>query len=563
MTNTLSWVNAPTWKERWEKLETLDGGGQGEAYRARRQSDGKIGFLKTIKSNKNSERRARFFREATAYDSLGIAGIPPLIESNAHRHADESFALFIATEFIDGSTLRSWREAQTTASLETAVIITSRLLSILQACHSEGCVHRDVKPDNIILEGGDPSRVWLLDFGISYHALANIDFQTEDWQEVGNRFLRLPELSAGSLSKQDLRSDICFAAGILFYLLTGDHPDVLEDSEGRLPHQRPAALAKLQNVASSQLPQLLALFDEAFSPRLMDRFSTTQVMHERMRQLMNEQLRGDSTEVDLAVLRETLDTKVNRNLAQRIAKFGEGLRRVQQVFNDVQQSIGNSLSISQTGWDVTGERGQNTLFWSRHGSSDRILSVTYQVVPTGEELLVRMAGETVYRTDLTKPEYSDDFHRAVQAWLASRLRAALSDPSALPPEVDSFKENKPFGSLEEAAVEAGRRNLPILAFVYDPTQPERGKLGWSLDYFLQNRRTRDTMNEAFVTALVPLAALSAVSDILNQQSMEQARWVVLNQQLLPMEQEIIYANPQEAERIIGELARRHARKPRL
>ncbi|MBP6819300.1 MAG: protein kinase [Ferrovibrio sp.] len=563
MTNTLSWVNAPTWKERWEKLETLDGGGQGEAYRARRQSDGKIGFLKTIKSNKNSERRARFFREATAYDSLGIAGIPPLIESNAHRHADESFALFIATEFIDGSTLRSWREAQTTVSLETAVIITSRLLSILQACHSEGCVHRDVKPDNIILEGGDPSRVWLLDFGISYHALANIDFQTEDWQEVGNRFLRLPELSAGSLSKQDLRSDICFAAGILFYLLTGDHPDVLEDSEGRLPHQRPAALAKLQNVASSQLPQLLALFDEAFSPRLMDRFSTTQVMHERMRQLMNEQLRGDSTEVDLAVLRETLDTKVNRNLAQRIAKFGEGLRRVQQVFNDVQQSIGNSLSISQTGWDVTGERGQNTLFWSRHGSSDRILSVTYQVVPTGEELLVRMAGETVYRTDLTKPEYSDDFHRAVQAWLASRLRAALSDPSALPPEVDSFKENKPFGSLEEAAVEAGRRNLPILAFVYDPTQPERGKLGWSLDYFLQNRRTRDTMNEAFVTALVPLAALSAVSDILNQQSMEQARWVVLNQQLLPMEQEIIYANPQEAERIIGELARRHARKPRL
>ncbi len=420
-----------------------------------------------------------------------------------------------------------------------------------------------MKPDNIILEGGDPSRVWLLDFGISYHALANIDFQTEDWQEVGNRFLRLPELSAGSLSKQDLRSDICFAAGILFYLLTGDHPDVLEDSEGRLPHQRPAALAKLQNVASSQLPQLLALFDEAFSPRLMDRFSTTQVMHERMRQLMNEQLRGDSTEVDLAVLRETLDTKVNRNLAQRIAKFGEGLRRVQQVFNDVQQSIGNSLSISQTGWDVTGERGQNTLFWSRHGSSDRILSVTYQVVPTGEELLVRMAGETVYRTDLTKPEYSDDFHRAVQAWLASRLRAALSDPSALPPEVDSFKENKPFGSLEEAAVEAGRRNLPILAFVYDPTQPERGKLGWSLDYFLQNRRTRDTMNEAFVTALVPLAALSAVSDILNQQSMEQARWVVLNQQLLPMEQEIIYANPQEAERIIGELARRHARKPRL
>ena len=233
MTATLSpWVDDPTWKEHWQKLDTLDGGGQGEAYRARRQSDGKIGFLKTIKSRKDAERRARFFREATAYDSFGVEGIPRLIESNAHRHADEGFALFIVTEFIVGNTLRSWREAQATVSLETAVVITSRLLAILQACHAEGCVHRDVKPDNIILEGGDPSRVWLLDFGIGYHDLADIDFRTEDWQEVGNRFLRLPELSAGSLSKQDPRSDICFAAGILFYVLTGDHPDVLEDSEG-------------------------------------------------------------------------------------------------------------------------------------------------------------------------------------------------------------------------------------------------------------------------------------------------------------------------------------------
>lgn len=264
------WVNDPTWKEQWEKLETLDGGGQGEAYRARRRSDGKIGFLKTIKSRKDPGRRARFFREATAYDSFGVNGIPRLIESNAHHHADERFAPFIVAEFIGGSTLRSWREAQSTVSLDTAVTITSVLLAILQACHANGCVHRDVKPDIIILEGNVPSRVWLLDFGISYHDLANTDFKTEDWQEVGNRFLRLPELSASSVSKQDPRSDICFAAGILFYVLTGDHPDVLEDSEGRLPHQRSAAFAKLQLVASPQLPRLLALFDDALGIETTD-----------------------------------------------------------------------------------------------------------------------------------------------------------------------------------------------------------------------------------------------------------------------------------------------------
>ena len=399
---------------------------------------------------------------------------------------------------------------------------------------------------------------WLLDFGISYHDLADIDFRTEDWQEVGNRFLRLPELSAGSLSKQDPRSDICFAAGILFYVLTGDHPDVLEDSEGRLPHQRSAALAKLQLAASPQLSRLLALFDEAFATRLVNRFATVRAMHERMDRMMLDQPAGASAEADLAALREVLDTTVNRRLTETITKLSNALSRVQQVFNEVRQSIGGSLSISQTGWSVTGESGLNTLFWSRHGSSDPILSVTYEIVPAGEELLVRMAGETVYRTHLAEPDYGDDFSRVVQAWLAARLRAALTDPNALPPEADSFKENRPLRSLEAAAVEADRRNLPILAFVYDPTQPERGKLRWSLDYFLQNRRTRDTMNGAFVTALVPLEAIVAISDILNQQSMEQARWVVLDQQLLPLEQAVIQANPQEAERIIGELAQRHA-----
>lgn len=553
-----AWVDDLTWKIRWEKLEELDGGGQGEAYRARRRSDGKIGFLKIIKSKNVDERRTRFFREATAYDSFGVAGIPKLIESNAHLHADENIVPFIVTEFIDGTTLRLWREAQTSVSIETAVTVTSCLLEILHACHAQGCVHRDVKPDNIILEGGPAARVWLLDFGISYHDLADIDFQTEHWQEVGNRFLRLPELSAGSLSKQDPRSDICFAAGILFYLLTGDPPNVLEDSEGRLPHQRSDAVAKLQLAASPRLPRLLALFDEAFATRMVNRFNSVQTMRERIDRMMRDQPPGSSVDDDLAALREVLDTSANRRLKATIAKLSDALTRVQKVFNQVQKSIGDNLSISQTGWMVTSESGQNTLFWTRQGSTDRVLSVTYEFLPAGEELLLRMSGETVYRTDLTEPDYGGNFQAAIKAWLAARLRAALSDSNTLPPEADIFRETRPFGSLEAAAIEAGRSNRSILAFVYDPTQPKRGKLRWALDYFLQNRRTRDIMNDAFVTTLVPLAAIAAVSDILKQQSMEESRWVVMDQQLHPLEQQVICANPQVAERIVGELAERYA-----
>jgi eukaryotic-like serine/threonine-protein kinase len=47
-------------------------------------------------------------------------------------------------------------------------------------------------------------------------------------------------------------------------------------------------------------------------------------------------------------------------------------------------------------------------------------------------------------------------------------------------------------------------------------------------------------------------------DILSQQSMEESCWVVLDPRLRPLEQKVIYANPQEAERIVSELAKRHA-----
>ncbi|BCI68733.1 hypothetical protein [Acetobacter aceti] len=69
------------------------------------------------------------------------------------------------------------------------------------------------------------------------------------------------------------------------------------------------------------------------------------------------------------------------------------------------------------------------------------------------------------------------------------------------------------------------------------------------------------MNGAFVTVLVPLSAVSAVSDILHDKSMEQARWVVLDEKLQPLEQDVIHANSQDAERIVGELADRHAAGP--
>ena len=211
------WVNQARWREHWAVVEELPGGGQGNAWRVRRKRDDRDGFLKAIRAKMDSERRARFSREANAYATVIAKGIPHLIETNAHRWEESEVEPYMVTDFIEGPTLRQWREGRQRVELETAVGATWELLAILNACHDAELVHRDVKPDNIILADGEPGRPVLLDFGLSFRRGAEINFETEDGQEIGNRFLRLPELAAGSPLKQDVRSDLSFAGGILHY----------------------------------------------------------------------------------------------------------------------------------------------------------------------------------------------------------------------------------------------------------------------------------------------------------------------------------------------------------
>ena len=552
----ITWIDQPTWGGRWEVVRRLEGGGQGEAYEARRTIDGRIAFLKTIKAVTDRERRARFFREASAYDTFRVGHVPALIESNAHRHKDSQFEPYIATEFVRGPTLREWREKTVSVTLDEASVIARSLLETLRACHAAGCIHRDVKPDNIILVDGNPNSVALLDFGLSFHETPDVSFQTEHWQEIGNRFLRLPELSAGSFLKQDVRSDLSFAAGILFYAITGQHPDVLQDAEGRLPHQRPQAFSVLQQAGGTRFPRLASLFDNAFSPRIGDRFSDADAMLASLDRMMERHEIRRSPDDDLKAILDIVDTAAERRRVETTRRISEVLRQVQSVYTEIEKSFNGTLGLIQTGHHVAGDSGRNTLIWKRPGSDDRLVSTTYEAIEAGDELIVRMSGETVFRTPISLPSYGDEFRSAVRAWVLSRVRNAISDPNALPPESDLFGEFKPFALLSDASNEARRRGRSILAFVYDPSQKDRGQLHYCLSSFLANRKTRDAINSAFVVALVPMSQVAPVSSVLHGLSMETSRWIIFDQELNPQAQDVIYANAQEGERIVMDLAKR-------
>ena len=226
------------------------------------------------------------------------------------------------------------------------------------------------------------------------------------------------------------------------------------------------------------------------------------------------------------------------------------------MHEDTRKSFGFPVNRSQSNWNVSGTLGRNTLGWIEPGSNEAMLSVKCEVREAGDEIVISLSGEPVFRTSTAAPRYGDPFDEVVRRWLLARLHDAVTNPDALPPEADNFLEYRPFALLKDAQAEARSSGRNILAFVYDPAQEQRGRLQHGLGYFLENRKTRDTINAAFILALVPLSQVTAVTNILETQSMERSRWIIFNPDLEPLEQAVIHANPQGGERIARDLSSR-------
>ena len=418
-----AWVDHTHWRDSWKVVSKLQGGGQGRAWKVKRKHDGCEGFLKEAKKKKDP----RFLREATAYGTFNIKGIPRLIESNAHRYHDKKSKSYIVTDFIDGQTVRQWRESQIRVELETAIKATRKLLVTLKKCHDEDFVHRDIKPDNIIFSGSDPNRPVLLDFGLSFRKRSESAFQTKLGEQVGNRFLQLPELAAGSPLKQDVRSDLSFAGGILFYLLTGQHPDVLQDFEGLLPHQRKEPLTILQACGCPWLPRLLSLFDGAFDPLIANRFESAEAMLESMKRVMEPRNKTHSEESLLQEIREAMDTEAAQRQEATVKRISVALREIFRVDTEVRRLIGGIPISRRSDYRIDGQIGKEMSHWLKREDDRPVLSTTYEVQEVGDEIVIQLSGEPIYRTSIGSPRYDDQFVEVIRGQLIDRLHKAVTN----------------------------------------------------------------------------------------------------------------------------------------
>lgn len=199
-------------------------GGTGVVFEAERIEDGASVVIKTLRpcfvDHPDLGRRLR--REAEVSRNVGHAGIVPVFDEGTL----EDGSPYIVMDRVHGESLSKLLLRRGTLTCEETSAIAIRVCSILHASHQQGYIHRDVKPEHVILDRDESGNliVHLLDFGVCSSPTAPTDErEREDGRVFGTPSYVSPEQASGQVDI-DGRADL-FSLGILiFECLTGKQP---------------------------------------------------------------------------------------------------------------------------------------------------------------------------------------------------------------------------------------------------------------------------------------------------------------------------------------------------
>ena len=200
---------------RYEIQEIIGVGGMAIVYKAYDSIDDRIVAVKVLKDEylTNEDFRRRFKNESKA--------IAVLSHPNIVKVYDVSFGdklQYIVMEYVDGITLKEYIDQQKVLTWKEAVHFTVQILRALQHAHEKGVVHRDIKPQNIMmLEDGT---IKVADFGIA--RFANSETRTITDKAIGSVHYISPEQARGGVT--DKKSDIYSVGVMLYEMLTGTLP---------------------------------------------------------------------------------------------------------------------------------------------------------------------------------------------------------------------------------------------------------------------------------------------------------------------------------------------------
>ncbi|MFO0726772.1 MAG: protein kinase [Myxococcota bacterium] len=202
--------------DRWQVGDRIGMGGMASVHEGQDLRLGRKIAIKILHPHvaESPESRARLAREARAIAQLKHENVIEVYDYSI----DDPECVWLVSELIEGSSLRTIVDRHPRTMPEVAVMVLSEVVRALRAAHAVGVIHRDVKPDNVLV--GKDGRPKLSDFGIAQ--IVDEQRMTVTGNLVGSPSYMSPEQAEGR--RTDHRTDL-FSAGILLYrMVTGVLP---------------------------------------------------------------------------------------------------------------------------------------------------------------------------------------------------------------------------------------------------------------------------------------------------------------------------------------------------
>lgn len=287
---------------RYEILELIGSGGMANVYKAKCHRLNRLVAVKILKSDlaDSADFRRRFRDESQAVAQLSHANIVSVYDVSRSDDVE-----YIVMELIEGITLKQYMERRGQMDWRESLHFITQIMRGLSHAHSRGIIHRDIKPQNImVLRDGS---VKVADFGIACLADAG---QTLTQEALGSVHYISPEQARGD--RTDARSDIYSAGVVLYEMLTGRLP-FEGDSAVSVAIQHLSSVPLAPRDINADIPEALELICmKAMNPNLEKRYASADEMLDDL-----EKFRKDPS-VNMDYIRADLQEDVNDEPTQAI-----------------------------------------------------------------------------------------------------------------------------------------------------------------------------------------------------------------------------------------------------